>query len=191
MFTEQICICVSKKLYSLKTYSVNLLAGGGQYYSPDFADISPLHKQFQHHPGKNLTELIPAFIWKDGKLYGLAINGKLGSEKEYLYAHFQKRIMNFTPGIENEDSFMIIPNDFVKEHELTQAEIQALMKPSPEYVQSVLERLGWTGKKKPLIERIKTFLSLSKAEKIVRLKLRWNKLLKRKLPTQWENVLYN
>ena len=99
--------------------------------------------------------------------------------------------MNFTPGIENEDSFMIIPNDFVKEHELTQAEIQALMKPSPEYVQSVLERLGWTGKKKPLIERIKTFLSLSKAEKIVRLKLRWNKLLKRKLPTQWENVLYN
>ena len=99
---------------------------------------------------------------------------------EYLYIHLQKRAMNFTPGIEDEDSFMIIPNEFVKDHELTQEEIVALMTPDPEYKQAKISYA-----KPTIIRRIMRFIFKSRHEKIFYVKVLINKLLGRKLPSMW------
>ena len=103
--------------------------GDRQYWSDDYADISPCYRQFLRTRNFNETcEAIPAFRWKNGKLLGLSVDGKNGNDIEYLYVHLQKRAMNFTPGLENEDSFMIIPNEFVKDHELMPKETADLMR---------------------------------------------------------------
>lgn len=92
--------------------------------------------------------------------------------------------MNFAPGLENEDSFMIIPNEFVKDHELTQKEITASMTPDPEYERRLKAKYGWRDKMS-IIDRIKRFISRSRKDKIFRLKSRLNWLLGRRLSSIW------
>lgn len=108
--------------------------GEEQYDSPDFADVSPCYRHFVlARLFKQIFEIVPAFRWKDGKVYGLSVNGEMGNDIEYLYLHLQKRKMKFTPGLENEDSFMVIPNEFVKDHELTEDEARQCMLPDSSY----------------------------------------------------------
>ncbi|MBR0151816.1 MAG: hypothetical protein IJP89_10700 [Synergistaceae bacterium] len=108
--------------------------GEEQYDSFDFADIFADFRQFiRAKLFRDRLETIPAFRWKEGKVYGLSVNGESGNDVEYLYLHLQKRKMKFTPGLENEDSFMIIPNEFVKDHELTQDEARQYMMPDSSY----------------------------------------------------------
>lgn len=103
----------------------------GQYYLPDFADIAVYPKEFRLAQDK--SKIFPAFKWKNGKVYALTFRNNSLIETEYLYLHIQKRAMKFESGLENEDSFMIIPNEFVKDHELTHEEAQQLMKPDLYY----------------------------------------------------------
>ena len=90
----------------------------------------------------------------------------------------------FTPGLENEDSFMIIPNEFVKDHALTQEEIDVLMTPDPEYERAVMAKYG-IGIKRSIFERIRSFMKKDTASKIISLKMRWNKLIGRKLHSRY------
>lgn len=99
--------------------------------------------------------------------------------------------MKFTPGLEAEDSFMIIPNEFVRDHELTQEEITASMTPDPEYERMINVKYGWGQKmtvieRMAVIERIKRFMSKNRSEKIFALKTRLNRLLGRKLSSIWK-----
>ena len=108
--------------------------GEEQYDSLDFADVSPCYRQFVlARLFRQVNETVPAFRWKDGKVYGLSVNGEMGNDIEYLYLHLQKRKMQFTPGLENEDSFMVIPNEFVKDHALTEDEARQCMLPDSSY----------------------------------------------------------
>ena len=137
-------------------------SGGGQYRSRDFADISPRFKQFS----RGREGVIPAFRWKEGRLLGISLNGELGNDKEYLYAHFQKRAMNFIPGLEDENSFLIVPNEFVKDHELTEEEIANFIKPDAEYERRYLEKYSRKYRYGDgIIGSIRTFLSMDRIEK--------------------------
>lgn len=134
--------------------------GGGQYNSLDFADISPRFKQFT-----SCGNVIPAFRWKEGRLLGISLNGEAGNDKEYLYAHFQKRAMNFTPGLEDDDSFLIVPNEFVKDREPTEEEIADFIKPDAEYERRYLDKYSRKYRYGGIIGRIRIFLSMDKFEK--------------------------
>ena len=187
--------CSSRRLLYLLTCSTSLLlsvlAGwGGQYYAPDFVDIYPITKEFRNGNGKRV---FPAFRWKDGKIIALAVDGNPDLNIEYLYVHLQKRPMQFTLGLENENSFLVIPSEFVKDHELSPEEIQSLMIPDLEYNQAMsINFKGMWTVKATLIRRIKNGIKkLIKSrvgndpEKILRLKMRWNKLRGRKLNPFW------
>ena len=108
-------------------------------------------------------EFVPAFRWKNGKLLGLSLNGETGNDKEYLYVHLQKRVMKFTPNLEHDNSFMIIPNEFVKDHGLTQEEIQEFIKPDPAYD---------SAHKKNIKYYIKKFFSFDTRGKLIKIILR-------------------
>ena len=151
------------------------------YYSPDFADIHIMFKEFKGW--EQDAPVIPAFRWKDGKIFALAVGGRAGNNVEQLYVHLQKRAMKFTAGLENESSFMIIPNEFVSDHQLTQEEILSLMRPSPEY--ELEQRLKFS-RKMTILERIRLFCSYDTAYKVIRIKTLWNHLLGRKLPSLFD-----
>ncbi|MBQ7154132.1 MAG: hypothetical protein IJR85_01105 [Synergistaceae bacterium] len=102
--------------------------------------------------------------------------------------------MKFTPGLENENSFMVIPNEFVKDHELTQEEIDSLMTPDPEFEQAQREKypILWKHPKPSLFRRAKNFVKTlikravnNDPEKILALKQRWNRFTGRTLPSKW------
>ena len=153
-----------------------------QYDRAVFADVDAWHKNFIRTQYYILCERIPAFRWTHGKLYGLALDGDPECEQEYLYVHFQKRQMKFTPGLENADSFMAIPNEFVSDHELTQKEIDTSFAPDPDYTREVNAKYR---KNRTLLERVRTFCSHERAGNLVWLKMRWNKLLGRSLPSRY------
>ena len=151
-----------------------------QYDRVIFADLATRIKQFRRGGYNILFESIAAFRWINGKLYGLAIDGDPECDQEYLYVHLQKRTMKFTQGLENEDSFMIIPNEFVKDHALTRAEIDAFMTPDTEYEQ--VFRLKYNvDRKRGIFASIIRFMARDSAGKIISLKTRWNKLCGREL----------
>lgn len=82
-------------------------------YTPsDFADIDRTKYNFLVLNMQNkLTKSL--FTWNKGKLYYYYIlEGKI-QKKEYMYAHFQKRKMKVTKCSTSEDSFSIVPNEFV------------------------------------------------------------------------------
>lgn len=100
--------------------------------------------------------------------------------------------MNFTPGLENDSSFMIIPNEFVRDHTLTQEEIASLMTPDHEYERMMTAKYGRIFLPTGLIQRIKIGIkSMIKhcvgndPDKILQLKVRWNRIRRRKLPSRW------
>ena len=146
------------------------------------------------------TKVIPAFRWIDGKVIALSFGGTPGLDLEYLYLHLQKRPMKFTPGLENENSFMVIPNEFVKDHELTQNEIQELMTPDPEFEQaqrakypgigvpakpSFLQRINIIKHFKHLIKTLVKRAVRNDPAKILALKQRWNRFRGRTLPSKF------
>ena len=173
--------------YALPTNLFSNFAGvgGGQYYSSNFADIRPEIKNFCLIQS---NRFFPAVRWKNGKLFVLAIDGNPDRNVEFLYLHIQKRALKFTPGLENEDSFMLIPNEFVKDHELTQDEIQRLMTPDEEYAQEWRKRIA---KKRSLLTRIRNFFVGDTAEKIFHIKARWNTLLGRSLVSRYDQPVYD
>ena len=77
--------------------------------------------------------------------------------------------MIFHEELANKNSFMIIPNEFVKDHTLTQEEISALMTPDPEYGRAFMAKYN-IGVKRSIFKRIGHFLARNRAEKILRLK---------------------
>ncbi|MBQ7545120.1 MAG: hypothetical protein IJT02_09295 [Synergistaceae bacterium] len=102
----------------------------------------------------------------------------------------QKRLMNFTTGIEDENSFMIIPNAFIQDRPLTQEDIASFMFPDHEYEQAMTAKCGAIFCRlsyrvnngiKSLVKRCLS----NDPDKILRLKMRFNRLLRRKLPTKW------
>ena len=93
--------------------------------------------------------------------------------------------MKFTPGIEEEDSFMIIPNEFVKDHELTQEEAEALMTPDPEYERTMTARYPHPRK---FSQRIKRLFACDAVRSIITLKSIWNKLRRRKLHSRYDKL---
>ena len=122
----------------------------------------------------------------------MAVGGDPELNAEYMYLHIQKRPMNFTPGLEKEDSFMVISNEFVKDHELIPEDIHTLMTPSPESGQSFY---GAGGGAKPkfslfstvrniIIKLVRLYTGDDRA-KILKLKQHCNKLLHRKLPIRF------
>ena len=131
------------------------------------------------------SDTIPALRWKRGNLYGLSLNGESGHDKEYLYVHLQKRAMTVPPGLEKEDSFMINPNEFVRDHELTQEEITSFITPNPEYERAMRVKYSWGIRKTPL-QWLRSFFASDFAYKRLRLKGLMNKIFGRKLASMWE-----
>ena len=82
---------------------------------------------------------------------------------EFIYVHLMKRKMEFTSGIEKESSFLIIPNKFVHDHELSPEEINIFTTPDPEYVKTF---------RRPKRSLLK-FLRKRNSEKIINIKLRF------------------
>ena len=164
----------------------NFVGEGRQYFSPDFADPSVFYKEFRSWNGRTVT---PAYRWKNGRVFSLAVNGNPELTIEHLYMHFIKRPMKFTPGLEEESSFMAVPNEFVKDHELTQEEIAQLMTPDPQYEQEMYAKYGkMFGPRPTILSRIKTLIKKlvsNDPEKIYKLKLLENRLLRRRLPSKW------
>ena len=152
--------------------------GGGMYFAIDYADIDPCYKEFKRF-GNN--EAVPAFRWDKGKMYGTAMGFHLGNETEFLYLHLQKRAMKFTPGLENEDSFMIIPNEFVKDHDLTPEEIQQSITPDHEYESEMFAKYPGIFRRATKAELIKNFFKKDKASMIISIKNVFNSICRRRL----------
>ena len=170
---------------SLNYQLFSKFVGDKRYYRYDYADIHPYYKQFIQC---KVDEVIPAFRWQNGKVFGIGNKGELSSNYEFLYVHLQKRAMKFTPGLENEDSFLIVPNEFLRDHELTDEEIKIFTASDVEYEKFVREKYNWcvTPKKQTISERIRVFWNRPIGEKIYRFKFRWNKFFDRKLPDPYE-----
>ena len=97
--------------------------------------------------------------------------------------------MKFEAGLENEDSFMIIPNEFVKDHELTREEAEALTKPDEEYEREILSRYGGWLFKRTYSGMLKHFFRMDMRGKIIFLKKACNHILGRKLPkTEYKSL---
>ncbi len=90
--------------------------------------------------------------------------------------------MIFPAELENNNSFMIIPNEFVKDRTLTQEEITALMTPDPEYLKAFMAKYM---RKRNIFQRIRHFLAGDRAEKIMIIKILWNNLLGRRLYSRY------
>lgn len=83
------------------------------------ADISPLRYEFQL--AKYDSNLKPyyekkvnnIFYWKKGRLYRYYLLDRELKKKEYGYVHFQKRQMKNKLNVETNNSFFIIPNNFI------------------------------------------------------------------------------
>ena len=86
--------------------------------------------------------------------------------------------MKFTPGLENEDSFMIIPNEFIKDYSPTIDEIRQFMMPDHEYEEFIRAKYG----RGSIFKRIGAFIASDRITKIVKLKKFMNRILGRKLP---------
>ncbi|MBQ6972507.1 MAG: hypothetical protein IJP86_09180 [Synergistaceae bacterium] len=71
--------------------------------------------------------------------------------------------MNFTPGLEDEDSFMIVPNEFVKDHELTEDEAKSLMTPDAEYERAMRRKISRSSR--GFFGAVKAFLETDSVEK--------------------------
>ena len=153
--------------------------GGGYYDRVVFADVSPSVRQFRCSGYDIPLETVAAFKWKDGVLEGLGIDGDPETVKEYLYVHLQKRAMKFEPGIENWKSFMIIPNEFVRDHELTFDEIQNLIMPRKGDLQLM------PSSRRNMKSKIKRFINVSIPEKILYLKNVINRILGRRLRSRY------
>lgn len=87
--------------------------------------------------------------------------------------------MKFESGTENWKSFMIIPNEFVRDHELTFDEIQDLIMSDKGYSQ-LNKSHG-----RSLKSKIKRFIKGSVPEKILYIKNRINRILGRRLRSRY------
>ncbi|MBQ3695172.1 MAG: hypothetical protein II884_10440 [Synergistaceae bacterium] len=87
--------------------------------------------------------------------------------------------MKFEPGIENWKSFMIIPNEFVRDHELTFDEIQNLIMPRKGDLQLM------PSSRRNMKSKIKRFINVSIPEKILYLKNVINRILGRRLRSRY------
>lgn len=118
--------------------------------------------------------------WENGRLYGRCINGDRNNEAEYMYVHFQKRDMNFTPCLEDEDSFMIIPNEFIKSRAFSDSELQDLMLDDPEYETEFRKKYTNFFVTKSFLTYVKMFFEADTYGKIIGLKRRyihsWHKI---------------
>ena len=159
IFRTKAHIAYEEKALAAELFSrFTLAGGGGQYWSPDYADVHPYFKQFLVS-----GHTVPAFRWENGRIFGLSLDGKTGNDTEYLYVHLQKRAMNFTPGLEDEDSFMIVPNEFVKDHELTEDEAKSLMTPDAEYERAMRRKISRSSR--GFFGAVKAFLETDSVEK--------------------------
>ena len=93
--------------------------------------------------------------------------------------------MIFSAGLENENSFLIIPNEFVKDHALTQEEVTEYLTPDSGYEKAYRASYKYFPEK-PLAEQIRLLFKRDNAYKILRLKMLWNKLLGRRLYSRYE-----
>lgn len=67
------------------------------------------------------------FRWESGNLYRVFLKGDELGEQEVVYVHFLKRPMQLdNPNICNDDSFLIIPNRFVKDQQLSYKKVLRL-----------------------------------------------------------------
>ena len=126
------------------------------------------------------AETVPAFRWKDGKLFGLSLNGETGHDKEYLYVHLQKRQMQFRLGLENEDSFLITPNEFISDRELTQEDLHSFMMPDPVYDKE---------RKRGAMYFLKKLLGFDMMGRYIKLMPYVYAMMGKRLPSQWEEAV--
>jgi hypothetical protein len=97
--------------------------------------------------------------------------------------------MKFESCLENEDSFMIIPNEFVKDHELKREEAEALMQPDEAYYHERFSKYGGWMFEKTIAGRIKNFLKMDMTGKKIFIKKVLNRILSRELPkTEYKSI---
>ncbi|MBQ7561148.1 MAG: hypothetical protein IJS99_04870, partial [Synergistaceae bacterium] len=131
------------------------------------------------------SEIIPAFRWENGKIFGIGGDVERSKNYEFIYIHLQKRAMKFTPGLENEDSFLIVPNEFIRDHELSDEEITAFTTPNAEYEKILCTKYNSFYPNTKGLRRLKDFLKNDTGYKIIMFKKLINKLLRRKLASPY------
>ncbi len=92
--------------------------------------------------------------------------------------------MKFTPGLENEDSFLVVPNEFIRDHELSDEEITAFTTPDAEY-EKILRSKYSRFRIKTIREKLQEFLHGDTGCKIIKFKNLINKLLRRRLTSPY------
>lgn len=179
IFKTRVHIAYEETIFSENLFN-RYVGEGKQYDSLDFADINPIYKQFICVKYMRNAESVPAFRWDNGKLYGLAVNGEKGNDKEYIYLHLQKRAMKFVPDIEHEDSFLIVPNEFVKDHELSQEEITRYITPDPVYEHE---------RKRGAAYFFRKLLDFDMMGRYIKLMPYFYAMIGKRLPSQWTEAV--
>lgn len=83
---------------------------GKQYEKVDCSDINQKKFYFENLFRDDLSNRRGIYYWNDGSLYFI---DNYCNATEVIYAHFQKRIMNFDDNVLDEYKFYIIPNSVV------------------------------------------------------------------------------
>lgn len=154
-----------------------------QWDRVDFADIAPDRKPFVCSRYDKLCETLAALRYDNGKLYGLAVNGDINKNTEYLYVHLQKRKMTIEDGLEDfekNDKFLILPTGFVKNKNLSQEDVNFLMERDEEWEREWARKNCLT-----FGTRLKRFLDRGI---IASLKAHYNRIAgkNQKLKSRWE-----
>lgn len=102
-----------------------LIANGKKIYKEDFSfNVSMSFNKFTRtrYVGVDKTDMAYGFdiektknalyIWKDGELYRLFVEGKRLIREDYCYMHFQSRRMNLDNRILNNNIFKIVNDNF-------------------------------------------------------------------------------
>ncbi len=130
-----------------------------------------------------LSEKVPAFRWKYGKTIGLAVDGDITRNTEYMYIHFRRKMI-FDESLADDDSFMICPLGFVKDHEFSEGEMQALMMPCREY--EMMHNYERRSALKTAFIRMKLLMTCDAGARRMKMKIFLNRLLGRRLHSKWE-----
>lgn len=122
----------------------DIFDGYKTYKVKDHADIQWRKKEFTLAIENGClmdNSLLPQiYVWSNGKLYMYFLKDGTVRKREYSYLHLQKRHMLYNADILNYDSFIIIPNTFIKYTDIVKDIIIKYSLPDKEYEYKMLNK---------------------------------------------------
>ena len=105
-------------------------AGLKCYYEIEFGDISFNHYRFIMARGRESRAAPQVYRWNDGRLSRIYLWGGVEHEEECSYVHLQKRKMEIHVNAECVSRYLIVPNEFIGDRQVSKDDLRRWAKDS-------------------------------------------------------------